>query len=85
LQRQPMSTVQIKGPLGALFHFRSSRPRNNSIAGEMSMEIPPYITIDRKTPDSPAVLQVQDAEVRKQREMWGTYFSRHPAFIPQIS
>jgi len=38
--------------------------------GEMAMQIPPYISIDQGAAGGP-VLAVQDAEDRKQREMWG--------------
>jgi len=42
------------------------------------MEIPSYLTIDQSTPNP--TLTVEDAEIRKQREMWGTtraYLANH--------
>lgn len=40
-------------------------------SAELSYEIPAYLNIQRDTPESPAVLTVEDARIRKQREMWG--------------
>ncbi|KAE9965911.1 hypothetical protein BLS_007309 [Venturia inaequalis] len=47
---------------------------------ELSYEIPAYFNIQRDTPESPAILTVEDARIRKQREMWGTvraYLQNH--------
>ena len=40
-------------------------------AGEMFMDIPPYMNVVRKGDGGPVALSVQDANVRHQREMWG--------------
>jgi len=61
-QTEPMSTVQMKGPMG-----------------EMSMDLPAYISIDQTNPAAPK-LQVQDSEDKQQRTMWGTtraYLQNH--------
>ncbi|TID20641.1 60S ribosomal protein-like protein L6 [Venturia nashicola] len=47
---------------------------------EISYEIPGYFSIQRDNPESPAVLAVENARIRKQREMWGTvraYLQNH--------
>ncbi|KAJ6160734.1 hypothetical protein N7470_004130 [Penicillium chermesinum] len=40
--------------------------------GEMSLEIPSFLTIDHDTATQKATLSVQDVEVPHQRAMWGT-------------
>ncbi|KAF2418266.1 mitochondrial 54S ribosomal protein YmL16 [Tothia fuscella] len=48
--------------------------------GEMSMQIPPFITINRDTPNSPPTLSITDSTIRQQRAMWGTvraYLANH--------
>lgn len=40
-------------------------------SAELSYEIPAYFNIQRDTQESPAILTVEDARIRKQREMWG--------------
>jgi large subunit ribosomal protein L6 len=39
--------------------------------GEMSMPIPPFITISREAPDAPPVLSIQNPEEKFQKAMWG--------------
>lgn len=40
--------------------------------GKMSMTIPPYIQIEHDLAARKAVVAVDNREIRKQREMWGT-------------
>ncbi|KAF2135456.1 uncharacterized protein K452DRAFT_331927 [Aplosporella prunicola CBS 121167] len=40
--------------------------------GELSMSIPPFVRIERATPDSPPTIQVLKPKQKEQREMWGT-------------
>jgi large subunit ribosomal protein L6 len=57
--KSQLSTVHVKGPLG-----------------EMHMAIPPYVSFTRQGEDGKTgavVINVQDSEIRKQREMWGAY------------
>ncbi|KAF2196910.1 60S ribosomal protein-like protein L6 [Delitschia confertaspora ATCC 74209] len=60
---QPMSTAQIKGPLG-----------------ELSMQIPPYVSINMDPSLPGPILSVEDVTDAKQRAMWGTtraYLQNH--------
>jgi len=40
--------------------------------GDLSKPIPPYFSINREGDAGPIILSIEDAAVRKQREMWGT-------------
>ncbi|KAF2874499.1 mitochondrial 54S ribosomal protein YmL16 [Massariosphaeria phaeospora] len=60
---QPMSTVQVKGPLG-----------------ELSMQVPAYLTINMDPALAGPTLTVQNSSDAKQRAMWGTtraYLQNH--------
>lgn len=48
-------------------------------SAELSYEIPTYFRIQRDTPESPAMVTVEDARIRKQREMWGE--SSHISYL----
>lgn len=41
--------------------------------GEMSYTVPPFVEIVRETTGGPPIVKVLDADVRKQREMWGMF------------
>jgi hypothetical protein len=40
--------------------------------GKMSMTIPNFINLEHDEPNRKAFVSVEDKEVKKQREMWGT-------------
>ena len=40
--------------------------------GKMTIQIPPYMSLDHDKETRKATLNILDREERKQREMWGT-------------
>ena len=61
VQRATMSTVQIEGPLG-----------------KFSMLVPPFVSFEQSETENNqgrVVIGVQDATMRKQREMWGECYA----------
>ncbi|KAI9769086.1 MAG: hypothetical protein M1840_004437 [Geoglossum simile] len=40
--------------------------------GKMVMQLPPFVSVEHDTVAQRAIVQIQDASVRQQREMWGT-------------
>ena len=42
-----------------------------SSSGKMTIQIPPYMSLDHDKESRKATLNIVDREVRKQREMWG--------------
>jgi hypothetical protein len=51
----------------------------------MFMEIPPYLNVTRDGDVGPVSLSVQDANVRRQREMWGKRWQHRLTSIFQHS
>ncbi|KAI9781747.1 MAG: hypothetical protein M1839_005740 [Geoglossum umbratile] len=48
--------------------------------GKMAMQLPPFVSIEHDATARRATVQIQDANVRQQREMWGTtraYLQNH--------
>ena len=45
--------------------------RSNIPAGKMSVQLPPYMSLEHNKDTRKATLSVLDREERKQREMWG--------------
>lgn len=80
---QPMSTAQIKGPLGMqyLFDYRRFCAIIDTVnSGEISMQIPPYVRIAPDSRTGAPVLNVEDSRIAEQRAMWGTtraYLQNH--------
>lgn len=40
--------------------------------GKLSLELPPFMNIDYDTESRMVSLSIQDQEIKKQKEMWGT-------------
>ena len=56
----------------SLSYATSLQVANHYVEGKLAMPLPPYIDIENDTERRRAVVRVKDAEVREQREMWGT-------------
>ena len=68
---EPVSTVQVEGPLGTNPSTRFKGQNLTVYTGKMSMQLPPFMGIDHDATARKAFLKVQDPEIRRQREMWG--------------
>ena len=69
--------MEIEGPLGMfkLFNWRCGEEyvlMKDCGIGKMSMTIPNFINLEHDEPNRKAFVSVEDKEVKKQREMWGT-------------
>ena len=77
LTEQP-KIIEVKGPLGILDQTcRKLFPLTLS-SGKMTIQIPPYMSLDHDKETRKATLKILDREERKQREMWGMFASDSP-------
>jgi len=71
-------TVEVEGPLG--MHRLPKQSTAELRAGKMTLQLPPYMSLEHNKETKKATLSVLDREERKQREMWGS--STSPAPLP---
>ena len=70
LTEQP-KIIEVKGPLGTFDQTcREVFPLTLGL-GKMTVQIPPYMSLDHDKETRKATLNILDREERKQREMWG--------------
>ncbi len=65
-------TVSIEGPLGSFSGIPFSSSVDSHI-GKLTMTVPPFVHLEHDASARKAVVSVEDREIRKQREMWGTH------------
>ncbi len=63
--------VEIKGPLGILDQRCRKLFSLTLSSGKMTVQIPPYMSLDHDKETRKAILSILNREERKQREMWG--------------
>ena len=68
---KPPKTVEIVGPLGTSDSEQNGEA-SDVRAGKMSLQLPPYMSLENDKETRKASLSILDREERKQREMWGT-------------
>lgn len=78
-------TITIKGPLGELLLFGGREwatgidPEANEMymrTATLELDVPDFVGLSQDLEDRKAMLSVEDAYVKHQREMWGTFSSR---------
>ena len=67
---EPPRTVEVEGPLGTLA-LMNRQIASDPLAGKMSVQLPPYMSLQHNKDTRKATLSILDREERKQREMWG--------------
>lgn len=70
LTEQP-KIVEVKGPLGIVDQRCRKLSSLTESSGKMTIQIPPYMSLDHDKATRKATLKILDREERKQREMWG--------------
>lgn len=66
----PTETLEIQGPLGLSIPIRCQCCADH-VTGKMTVQLPPYMSINHNKETRKASLSILDREERKQREMWG--------------
>lgn len=63
--------IEVKGPLGTVDQTYRKASSLTRSSGKMTIQIPPYMSLDHDKETRKATLKILDREERKQREMWG--------------
>ena len=75
-------TVQVKGPLGTRNCINKHTLWLTLSEGKMTVQLPPYMSLDHNKETRKATLSILDREERKQREMWGMITTAVPFICP---
>ena len=69
---EPRRTVEVEGPLGMRPALSFAFITVLSSTGKISLQLPPYMSIDHNETTRKVGLNILNRRERKQREMWGT-------------
>ncbi|EQL02065.1 Ribosomal protein L6 [Ophiocordyceps sinensis CO18] len=87
-------TITIKGPLGELLLFGGREwatgidPEANEMymrTATLELDVPDFVGLSQDLEDRKAMLSVEDAYVKHQREMWGTTWSYLNNYVMGVS
>ena len=80
-----LKTLEILGPLGKWEPKLREDIHLTCVAGKMTLQLPPYMSLDHDKETRKASLSILDREERKQREMWGMSPLETPLMSPFAS